>query len=238
MSNIHLISGPRNISTALMYAFDNRKDTEGVDEPMYAHYLSKHDVDHPGKEEVLKNMEKDADQLMMNLHSPSKKTTHRFIKNMAHHLADFPMECLLPLKNVFLIRDPAKVIVSFKKVMPNFTADEIGIRQQFEMYTFLKEQQQEILVINSDYLLEDPKTYLRLVCHQLDLTFSEEMLHWEAGAREIDGVWAKYWYDNVHRSRGFIPKKNEGIILPSNLQELFNEVQDYYISLNKHSIRI
>ena len=36
---ICLWSGPRNISTALMYAFGQRSDTEIIDEPLYAHYL-------------------------------------------------------------------------------------------------------------------------------------------------------------------------------------------------------
>jgi sulfotransferase family protein len=33
-------SGPRNISTALMRAWENRPDTWVVDEPLYAHYLT------------------------------------------------------------------------------------------------------------------------------------------------------------------------------------------------------
>jgi ABC-type nitrate/sulfonate/bicarbonate transport system ATPase subunit len=50
---IHLISGPRNISTALMYSFAQRSDTLVSDEPFYALYLSTVQVDHPGKAEVL-----------------------------------------------------------------------------------------------------------------------------------------------------------------------------------------
>ena len=36
---IAMWSGPRNISTALMRAWENRPDTTVVDEPLYAHYL-------------------------------------------------------------------------------------------------------------------------------------------------------------------------------------------------------
>ena len=32
-------SGPRNISTAMMRAWENRPDSVVVDEPLYAHYL-------------------------------------------------------------------------------------------------------------------------------------------------------------------------------------------------------
>ena len=34
-------SGPRNISTAMMRAFENRPDTIVVDEPLYAAYLAR-----------------------------------------------------------------------------------------------------------------------------------------------------------------------------------------------------
>ena len=39
MVRINLISGPRNISTALMYSFAQRPDTFVLDEPFYAFYL-------------------------------------------------------------------------------------------------------------------------------------------------------------------------------------------------------
>ena len=50
-------SGPRNLSTALMRSFENRKDTEVYDEPFYAYYLSKTNLDHPMKKEIIKMYE-------------------------------------------------------------------------------------------------------------------------------------------------------------------------------------
>ncbi|HMG91357.1 MAG TPA: hypothetical protein VK589_14930, partial [Chryseolinea sp.] len=55
MIRINLVSGPRNISTALMYSFAQRADTVVLDEPYYAFYLHKSGVEHPGKDEVLKS---------------------------------------------------------------------------------------------------------------------------------------------------------------------------------------
>ena len=46
-------SGPRNISTAMMRAWENRPDTVVVDEPLYAEYLARTGLDHPGRDEVL-----------------------------------------------------------------------------------------------------------------------------------------------------------------------------------------
>ena len=50
---IAMWSGPRNLSTAMMRSFENRKDTEVLDEPFYAHYLSVTELNHPGKQTVL-----------------------------------------------------------------------------------------------------------------------------------------------------------------------------------------
>ena len=38
---IAMWSGPRNISTALMRSFENRKDSAVLDGPFYAYYLKK-----------------------------------------------------------------------------------------------------------------------------------------------------------------------------------------------------
>jgi len=43
---IAMWSGPRNISTAMMRAFENRADAVVWDEPFYAHYLAATGLDH------------------------------------------------------------------------------------------------------------------------------------------------------------------------------------------------
>ena len=55
---IAMWSGPRNISTALMRSFENRKDTSVLDEPFYAFYLDKKGYNHPIKEVILKSQNK------------------------------------------------------------------------------------------------------------------------------------------------------------------------------------
>ncbi len=60
---ICLWSGPRNISTALMYSFAQREDTLVLDEPLYAHYLASSEKElverHPVAQVVLDTMEND-----------------------------------------------------------------------------------------------------------------------------------------------------------------------------------
>ena len=55
-TRVAMWSGPRNISTAMMRAWENRPDTVVVDEPFYARYLARLDGsrgDHPGRDDVL-----------------------------------------------------------------------------------------------------------------------------------------------------------------------------------------
>ena len=49
VTRIALWSGPRNVSTALMYAFRQRPDTRVVDEPLYASYLLSSGAAHPAR---------------------------------------------------------------------------------------------------------------------------------------------------------------------------------------------
>ncbi|MFZ8959644.1 MAG: HAD family hydrolase, partial [Paracoccaceae bacterium] len=53
-------SGPRNLSTAMMYAFGTRADCAVWDEPFYAPYLAETGLDHPMRSEILATHESDA----------------------------------------------------------------------------------------------------------------------------------------------------------------------------------
>jgi hypothetical protein len=70
----------------------------------------------------------------------------------------------------------------------------------------------------------------------LEIPFEQEMLSWTAGAREEDGVWAPYWYANVHRSTGFAPYKPKEKPFPEKLSPLLGECQPYYEELMAYSL--
>ena len=63
------------------------------------------------------------------------------------------------------------------------------------------------------------------------------MLHWPAGPKKEDGVWAKHWYDNVHKSTGFEKQQTSSRALPGYLEQLYNESKIYYDELFQHSIK-
>lgn len=85
MKILNLISGPRNISTAIMYSFAQRVDTVVFDEPYYACYLDRSGVSHPGREEVLQVQPIDEREVWTKIIDEQSKPV-KFIKNMAHHL--------------------------------------------------------------------------------------------------------------------------------------------------------
>ena len=80
-------SGPRNISTAMMRAWENRPDTIVVDEPLYAAYLSRTGLDHPGRDEVLAAQPTSLAEAVAALDAPLPDgATVHYAKHMAHHL--------------------------------------------------------------------------------------------------------------------------------------------------------
>ncbi len=234
----HLISGPRNISTALMYSFGNRIDCSIVDEPLYAHYLHHSGKDHPGRKEVMQTQDCDYNKVISEVFDKQYDTPYVFLKNMAHHIDYMSLEFLAGMHHIFLIRDIRRLIVSFDKVYPNPTIQDIGIRREFELYEHIREQGYQYAVIDSGELLKDPNMVLTILCKRLEIPFDKDMLRWEAGPRPEDGSWARHWYSNVHQSTGFSKTVTRSVELPERLVPLYEEALPYYKSLFQQAIKV
>ena len=195
-------SGPRNISTAMMRAWENRPDTVVVDEPLYAAYLQRTGIDHPGREEVIASQPTDPQDVVRRLREDDSAPVH-YAKHMTHHLlADLPVDWVRDFRNVLLVRDPAEVVSSYVRSRESCEPEDIGLLQQLRLLEALPETPP---VIDASDFLRDPESHLRWVCDWLGISFTAAMLHWPAGPRESDGVWAPHWYDAVVRSTGFEP---------------------------------
>ncbi|KXN98158.1 hypothetical protein LS48_12920 [Aequorivita aquimaris] len=229
MKVINLISGPRNLSTALMYSFAQREDMTVLDEPFYGYYLQNAslEIEHPSQKEILQTMELNEEKVIENINS-LRKQKNVFVKGMAHHyLTDSP-NFILNWENVILIRHPKKLIASFSKVIHTPTLNDIGIKKASELFLFLKKNGKTPIVIDSDELLKNPRNYLKKLCNLLEIPFSEKMLRWKKGGIPEDGVWAKHWYKNVHNSEGFAVQKSSSQPLPNHLEPLLAEALPYY----------
>lgn len=200
-------SGPRNISTAMMRAWENRGDCAVADEPLYAAYLQATRLDHPGREEVIAAGTTDWRAVAAALTGPVPGGQPVWYqKHMAHHLLPgMDTAWVHSLTNIFLVRDPAQVVDSYLKSRATVVPEDIGLLQQARLFDELRAAGRTPPVIDADDFLRQPEAHLRRLCEHLGLPFTERMLHWPAGRRESDGVWAPYWYDAVWRSTGFEP---------------------------------
>ena len=233
---INLWSGPRNISTAMMYSFSQRKDTRVFDEPLYAHYLKITGLPHPGREAILEAQNNNGDEVMDHFLFDNFNRPILFLKQMTHHLVDMDLRFLEQTKNIILIRDPQKVLLSYGKVINNPTLEDIGIKQSFELFEYLQKSKLHCLVVDADSILKDPEAGLTAICKSCDIPFLPAMLSWAPGPKKADGIWAQYWYQNVHQSNGFQEYKEDTTPLLSELQKVYASALPYYESLKKLSI--
>ena len=189
-------SGPRNLSTAMMYAFGHRCGCTAIDEPLYAAYLAETGLDHPMRNAILQSQPNDIHDALQTLTQPKSM---QYEKHMTHHLLpDFPRDWIKDVQNVYLIRHPARVIASYAAKRENPTLDDLGFVQQLNLY-----QEFGGTIIDSDDILAHPKDHLQVLCDELGICFDDNMLHWPQGPKPFDGVWASHWYGSVQKSTGF-----------------------------------
>jgi Sulfotransferase domain len=237
---IAMWSGPRNISTALLRAWGNRPDTWVVDEPLYAHYLTQVSVGHPGVEEVVAHHENDWHKVVAEITGPVPYgRTIYYQKHMAHHwLPHLQGDWLLQLSNAFLIRHPAEMLPSLNAKMGLPQLPDTGLPQQLALLRFIRERTGTTPpVLDSEDILRDPRGALSRFCATIGVPFLERMLHWPAGRRETDGVWAKYWYDAVEKSTGFEPYRARERTVAPELQPVLEKCLPYYEELREYRVK-
>jgi len=232
---IAMWSGPRNISTALMRAWENRPDTVVHDEPFYAHFLAETGIDHPGRAEIIAGDETDWRRVVAQMTDtplPDGKTVY-YQKQMTHHMLEhIDLAWLGQVTNCFLLRTPAEVINSYIKVRPDVTLFDIGFAQQLHIFRLVREATGTTPpVIDSRDVLGNPRRTLILLCDAVGVPFDERMLAWPAGPRPSDGVWAKYWYAAVEASTGFEPYRPKNAAVPNHLADVLAEAEEIYQEL-------
>lgn len=190
-------SGPRNLSTAMMYSFGARSDFDVMDEPFYAAYLKATGADHPMAAEIIAHHESDPAKVAAMCQRTG--TPHLYMKHMPHHmLPDFPMDWAEGCIHVHLIRHPARVVASYAAKRDAPTLEDIGFAQQDALFDRLGG-----VVIDSTDIRSNPEAMLQRLCAAIGVPWNPAMLNWPTGGHHQDGVWAAHWYGAVHASTGF-----------------------------------
>ncbi|MBT8487068.1 MAG: HAD family hydrolase [Phycisphaerales bacterium] len=240
-TRVAMWSGPRNISTALMRSWEARGDSAVCDEPLYACYLQTTGRDHPGAAEVIAHHETDwrlvTEALTRGVVPGAKPIFYQ--KHMAHHLLPaIERRWITSLVNCFLIRDPRAMLTSLVKVIPNPTVEETGLPQQVELFDAERDRTGRVPpVLDGRDVRTDPAGMLRSLCAAVGVAYTDRMLAWPPGPRPTDGIWARHWYDAVHRSTGFAPYALKPDAVPSHLAAVLAECQGLYDRLAEYRLR-
>lgn len=238
---IAMWSGPRNISTAMMRAWENRTDCVVSDEPLYAAYLARTGLDHPGAAAVIAAGETDWRRVVDALTAgpvPDGAAIW-YQKHMSHHLLpEMDHDWIHGLANVFLVRDPAEVVASYLKSRATVAPEDIGLLQQSELYDELEAAGTPPIVIDAGDFLESPEAHLRGLCQRLGIPFFPEMLAWPEGPRDSDGVWSPHWYARVWQSSGFESPRRREIRLDADAQSVVDACRPAYELLHDRRLQV
>ncbi|MCK0168795.1 HAD family hydrolase [Jannaschia sp. S6380] len=222
-------SGPRNLSTAMMYSFGNRPDFEVMDEPFYAAYLAATGLDHPMRDAVLASQPTDPAAVADGCRRGGNP--HLYQKQMAHHmLPSFPLGWAEGAVHLHLIRHPARVIASYGAKRETATEADIGFAAQATLYDRFGG-----VVLDTADIRNNPRGMLGKLCAEIGLDWSNAMLEWPAGGHASDGVWAAHWYGAVHRSTGFAGP--EGPLPQVDRDDLLAAALPFYDALKSRALR-
>lgn len=236
---IAMWSGPRNLSTAMMYSFAARGDCRVWDEPFYAAYLNATGIDHPmGGDVIASGMTDPRAVADACITSQNAEQSLFYQKHMTlHMIPEFDRGFMRALTNVFLIRHPARVIASYAQKREAPTLADIGFVQQAQMFDQVADWLgRPPIVIAAEDIRAAPREMLTRLCDALGLGFVETMLRWQAGPKPYDGVWAPHWYNAVHASTGFGAAEGPLPTLPSDYNDLLDMALPHHAHLARYKL--
>ncbi len=234
---INMWASPRNISTAMMYAWAQRADTTVWDEPMYGNYLVVTGIEHPMRDEILASVPTDADAIVEQMLHGDWGTPLVFYKNMAHHLVGFDVEIVDTMENFLLTRDPREMLASLARGFGRPpTMRDTGYDVQVAIVDRILASGRRPIVVNSRSVLEDPRGTLEALCDALGVPFDEAMLSWPPGPKPYDGVWGAHWYTRLHTTTGFEPPTAPNEALPDDLEGIYRRCLPLYERLTEFAL--
>jgi hypothetical protein len=170
-----------------------------------------------------------------------------FFKDMSYYILDRMQddrEFADRITHTFLIRDPEKSIVSYYKLDPDLSQEEIGIETQFRHFQWLEETYGTTPpVIEAADVQEDTEGMIRTYCDAIGVDFLPHSLHW---GDEVPKGWESVtgWHGDVLGS-GSIKKDSDkdngtaAVTLDSDprLRIYYEHHRPFYEALREHKLK-
>lgn len=231
-----LWAGPRTGSTATMYSFAQRQDTRVMDEPLFGHFLQHTGASRPSREEVLASMPTSSQEAIASMAWRPEDAAILFLKHMANHTEGLDWSDLdgPDHRHVLLTRHPDGVLPSYAAHVASPSLLDLGYTHQADI---LQRAPERTAVLTAESLHAKPETVLRKLCHWAEIPWDPAMLHWPAGPRPEDGIWAPYWYEGVHASKGWESRTLNTGSVPASLHPVREQSLELYHALAAHAIQ-
>lgn len=234
---------PRSLSTVMERIFIERGDFKVIHEPFsYVYYVHdkkatvpfmKVDPEHP-------KTYSDTKQWIMD----TAESQMVYFKDMAYYVPEYlkaDPEFLKRMVNTFMIREPAKTILSYYKVDPGVTCEEIGFEYLFKIYRQVADLNDNVppIVIDAKDLEDDPEGMLDAYCRAVGVPAMPESLSWEPGLPAEWKDWPE-WHVHASQSTGIqkdMEKFDIGIDDVSHLRSYYEYHLPFYEALYKHRLK-
>jgi hypothetical protein len=143
---VALWSVPRSISTAFERVFVERDDFEVLHEPFSTAYYHSEDRLSARFTDEGQEAQNSYQDVLAEVFRPREKRL--FLKDMAYHVKPLISSPFVSnFVNTFIIRDPKCVLSSLYKMWPDFTLEETGFEQIYNLFRYATEVNGEDVVV-------------------------------------------------------------------------------------------
>ncbi len=203
---VALWSHPRSVSTAFERIMRSRGDLACLHEPfMYDYYVHRSTKVMPHFEAQPEHPVSYAEIRALIL--KKAETGPVFFKDMSYYVMPHIMEdgaFVERLTHSFLIRDPMASIVSYAKLDPDVSRDEIGLEAQWHHAAALQARGLPVTVVQSEKVQNDPVGQMRAYWKSVGLPDKPQALQF---GDEVPADWQQVsgWHADVMASKSILP---------------------------------
>lgn len=207
---VALWSHPRSMSTAFERTMRARGDMECMHEPfMYDYYINRAKKEMPhfdAMDDHPRSYDKIRDMIV-----GKAERGPVFFKDMSYYVVPHIMDDDAFMRRVthsFLLRGLKASIVSYAKLDPSATCEEIGIEAQWRHAEALIRRGQKPVVVLSERVQADPLTEMRRYWQSVGLSDKPQALEWKD---EVPKDWQQVsgWHQNAMTSKTIKPVSAE-----------------------------